>query len=1136
MVMSQSFVHLHLHTEYSLLDGACRIQALVDKTREMGMPALAITDHGVMYAVVDFFKACAGAGIKPIIGCEVYLAQRTRHDRTPRVDDDPYHLILLAEDETGYRNLVRLVSLGFIEGFYYRPRIDWELLGRYHQGLIALSGCLAGQIPRAILGGDPDEADRVVRQYLEIFGKERFFLELQDHGIPRQRQLNRALLEMAARFGLPVVATNDCHYINREDAQAHDVLLCIQTNKSVDDPDRLRFETEEFYLKSPQEMADLFSEVPQALRTTLEIAERCNVSFQFGQIHLPEYDIPEGYDASGYLRKLCYERLPQRCPRVTEEMRRRLDYELDMIDRMGYAGYFLVVWDFVDFARRRGIPVGPGRGSAAGSMVAYVLGITNINPLEHGLLFERFLNPERVTMPDMDIDFCFERRGEVIDYVVNKYGEDCVAQIITFGTMAARAVIRDVGRALGLPYAEVDRIAKMVPFQPGMTLDRALEQVEELRDAYQRLPEVRNLLDLARNLEGMPRHASVHAAGVVISRTPLLDHVPLQRMSDGAVVTQFPMETLEELGLLKIDFLGLRTLTVMQKTVDTVRRTRGEELDLDRIPLDDPLTYRLLSEGDTLGVFQLESAWVREGLLRELKPSRFQDIIAAVALCRPGPMENIPEFVRRKFTGAKYPHPALEPILRETYGVMIYQEQIIQVASVMAGFSLGEGDILRWAIAKKKRQLLDQQREAFIKGCLANGFDRSLASQVYEMIMKFANYGFNKSHAAAYGLVAYQTAFLKAHYRLEFMAALLTSVMSSSDKVALYVEDCRRNGIEVLPPDINESDADFTVAGGKIRFGLAAIKNVGRSTIEAIVEERRKGGPFRSFFDFCQRVDPHHLNRRTLESLIKVGAFESLGANRAQLLQVVDRALEVCAAAWRRRQQGQISLFDLAGAEDVFSQLEMQLPEVPELPRSELLKYEKELVGMYLTGHPLSEYQAELEKWQPLGTAALAEMPDGSRAVVGGLVTATRTVTTRNGHRMMFLTLEDTTGSVEVVVFPRTYEQCYQHLQKEAVLVVEGQVSVEEDVVRLKADQVHPVVRRRKVWIQVGDGREAGEILEQLRDVLAAHRGSCPVYVYLASSGKTVLTDREYWVSWSSRLREAIEELLGPGSVRTSVG
>lgn len=1159
--MVPEFVHLHLHTEYSLLDGAARIEDLVRRAKDMGMTALAITDHGVMYGVVHFYKACKKHGIKPIIGCEVYVAPRSRLDRAPRVDDSPHHLVLLAENQEGYRNLMKLCSLGSLEGFYYKPRVDEELLRRHSRGLIALSACLAGQIPSHLAEGDYDRARDAALRYREIFGPDNFFLELQDHSLQEQIAVNQGLIAISSETGIPLVATNDCHYLDRSVARAHDVLLCIQTAKCVDDPGRLRFPNDEFYLKSPEEMHGSFGHIPGAMENTVRIADRAKVDFEFGQVHLPHYQIPDGYHDGSYLRKVCYDRLPSRYPEISgrpsglagkpsgpgkeapepagglpeargSEVIRRLDYELSMIERMGYSSYFLIVWDFIEFARSRGIPVGPGRGSAAGSLVAYVLGITNIDPLRYGLLFERFLNPDRVDLPDIDIDFCFERRGEVIEYVFNKYGHDCVAQVITFGTMAARAAIRDVGRALNMPYGDVDRIAKLVPMQLGITLEHALEVTPELREAYQSKPEVKELLDLARAVEGMPRHASVHAAGVVITREPLTEYVPLQRTNDGIVVTQFDMDLLKDLGLLKMDFLGLRTLTVLDYAVGLIRAGRGEQVNLDNLPLDDRGTYEMLSRGEALGVFQLESSWVRD-MLKQMKPSRFEDIVAAVALCRPGPMENIPAYTRAKEEGAHYPHPALEPILKDTYGIMIYQEQILQVAAAMAGFTLGQADLLRRAVAKKKREDLDKYRELFVSGCLKEGYSGKLGNEMYDLIMKFANYGFNRSHAAAYGMVAYQTAYLKAHYPVEFMAALLTSVMGSTEKVALYIEECRRLRIRVLPPDINESTSKFAVVGGEIRFGLSAVKNVGEAAIEAIVRARVEFGRFTSLSDFCEKVDARHLTRKAIESLVKAGAFDSTGGRRSQLLAVLDQTIEGAQAVQRHRQSGQISFFDLgtsatAAESRVFAARD-RLPPIDEFPQNTLLTMEKEILGLYITGHPLAQYQKQLEAKTTAFIAGLKEIPDATTVTLGGLVAGQKRVVTRNGENMVFLSLEDSTGVVEVVVFPRVLARAAGLLREDAVVLVRGRLSLQEDEAKILAEEISALGDPMKVHVKI-EADQNSLIVSDVLSMLRKYPGDRPVILYFVPAKKKVETKPQFWVNGSNELLADLHELLGEGS------
>ncbi|MDI3297920.1 MAG: DNA polymerase III subunit alpha [Bacillota bacterium] len=1050
------FVHLHMHSEYSLLDGMIRVQELARAARELGMPAVALTDHGVLYGAVDFYKACRQEGVQPILGCEVYVAPGSRFERSPGPDGEPYHhLTLLAEDDEGWRNLMRLVSLASLEGYYRRPRVDRELLERHHAGLIALSGCLSGELSARLLRGDRDGAREAARFYRDLFGRENFFVELQDHGLPAQRRLLPELTALAHELGVGVVATNDAHYPRREDAPAHEVLLCIQTATTVEDPGRMRFDSDEFYVKSPEEMAERFAWCPEALENTLRIAERCRVELPFGRMELPDYPLPPGHDAASYLRQLCEERLPVRYPEAARrvaggDVRRRLEHELAVIGRMGYAGYFLIVWDFIDWARRQGIAVGPGRGSAAGSLVAYLLGITDVDPLRHRLVFERFLNPERVSMPDIDIDIEDRRRGEVIDYVVRKYGADRVGQIITFGRMLARAVVRDVGRALGFPYAEVDRMARMVPERPGVTLEEALTGNPELAAAYASSERVRTLFDVARRLEGLARHASVHAAGVVISPVPLMERVPLQAMQhngETTVVTQFPMGTLEELGLLKFDFLGLRTLTVIEEANRLIARRRGAPVDFHDLPEDDAETLEMLGRGETTGIFQLESPGMRE-MLRELKPSRLEDIIAAVALYRPGPMENIPEFVRAKHEGGvRYPHPLLEPILRDTYGILVYQEQVMEVASVMAGFTLGQADLLRRAVGKKKREELDAQRQAFVEGCLRNGHPLELAEELYDLILRFANYGFNRAHAAAYGILAYRTAWLKCHEPVAFLAALIASVQDQSEKVAEYIREARRLGIEVRPPHVNHSGVETEPEGEALRLGLAAVKNVGRAAAEAVVGAREAGGPFASLADLVARAGAALLNRRALESLVKAGALDGLGPNRATLAASVDAALEAAQTEEAKRQEDQLSLFGEATTAALSAPpVQAGAREEAEWPPLRRLACEKEALGFYLSEHPLARMEERLRGLGVTPVERLGELrPEETVRVAGSLVELRRRKT-RNGEPMGFLTLDDGTGEAEVLLFPRLFAQAGPLLAGEApLLLVEGRYSPRDD-------------------------------------------------------------------------------------------
>jgi len=1163
----REFVHLHVHSEYSLLDGAARIGPLAARAAKLKMPALAVTDHGVMYGVVDFYRACHDVGVKPIIGCEVYVAQRTHQDRTPRVDDDPYHLVLLAMNKTGYRNLIKLCSKGHLQGFYYKPRVDHDLLAEHSEGLIALSGCLAGELARHILQDNPARARETAALYRDIFGRDNFFVELQDHGLEEQKRVNPQLIALARELDLPLVATNDTHYLRREDAQAQDVVLCIQTLKSINDPDRLRFATDEFYVKTGEEMWRLFGEVPESLENTLAIAERCRFDFDFDRTYLPRAFVPEGETNLSFFEKLCRQGLARRYDKATPELESRLDYEMGVIRDLGFVDYFLIVWDFIDFARREGIPVGPGRGSVTGSLVSYCLGITNIDPLRHNLIFERFLNPHRTEFPDIDIDFCDKKRDRVIDYVVRRYGEDRVAQIITFGTMAARAAIRDVGRALEMTFAEVDRIAKMVPFGPGVTLGQALQSSPQLRDEAEADPRIAQLIELARKVEGLPRHASVHAAGVVISAQPLMDLVPLQRTPEGDVVTQFPMDTLSRLGLLKMDFLGLRTLTVIEEAVKAIERSRGVNIDIDEVPLDDEKVYEMLGRGDTAGVFQFETSGLTD-LMKRLRPEVFEDLSAAVALFRPGPMNMLDDFIdgRHGRKKVEYIHPSLKDVLEETYGVMIYQEQVMEVARRLAGFTVGEADLLRVAFKKKSPEVMVAQREKFVSGAVANGVDRATAERVFELIERFAGYGFNKSHSAPYALLAYQTAWLKAHYPVEFMAASLTSVMGSSDRVAYYVEECRRMGIEVLPPDVNESRAEFTVSEGKMRFGLTAVKNLGGAAIEAVIAAREDGGPFTSLYDFCRRVDMRHINKRAVESLIKAGAFDRLAGHRGRLLLALDRDLEAAQKQQKTEREGQLSLFGLAlagaageagqasgaagegggpggagapgaagaGDEAVFRDVAPPLPECDPLPHSSILAMEKEVLGVYLSGHPLDQYHDLLSQADTTSTAHLPERWDGDQVTIAGMITETKKIITkRSGAPMMFCTIEDLTGAAEVIVFPQVYERHAGNLVKDALVIIKGKVDRKDEEPKILADEVEPVnvARFERVYLTVPPEREDPSTLEKVRAILELNPGPAPVYLKFPSCGHTVIVDRECWITPEEDVLSALGEVLGPGQV-----
>lgn len=1137
------FAHLHVHTEYSLLDGVIRIDELLERVASYGMEAVAITDHGVMYGVIDFYKKAQEKGIKPIIGCEVYVAPGSRFEKVVVKGSEPaYHLVLLAENEEGYRNLMELVTRAFLEGFYYKPRVDKELLREYSRGLIALSACLAGEIPRLILAGSLKEAERVALEYRDIFGPENFFLELQENKIPEQKVVNEALVELSRKLKIPLVATNDCHYLDQADAYMHDVVLAIQTATSLDDPKRLRFPTQDFYLKSPEEMAASFSALPEAIANAGEIAERCNVTIELGKVILPRFDVPEGFDTFGYLVHLCEEGLRKRYgDSPPEHVRKQLSYELEVIKNMGYATYFLIVWDFVHFAREQGIMVGPGRGSAAGSLVSYVLGITNIDPLQYGLLFERFLNPERVSMPDIDIDFCFERRDEVIKYVTEKYGATNVAQIITFGRMMARQAVRDVGRALGWSYGDVDKIAKLIPGGPGVTLERAMEANPQLKKLAEDNKNVRMLLDLARRIEGMCRHASVHAAGVVIADRPLTYYVPLQKMNEGEIVTQFDMDALQELGLLKMDFLGLRTLTVIERALRIIKNTRGEEIDLERIPLDDRATYELLGRGETVGVFQLESSGMRE-LLKRLRPEHIEDLIAILALYRPGPLGSgmIDDFIDRKQgrVPVTYFHPSLEPILRETYGVIVYQEQVMKIASEFAGFTLGEADILRRAMGKKKPEVMREQREKFIEGAVRKGYSREKAEELFELIEYFAGYGFNKSHSAAYAIVSYQTAYLKAHYPTEYLAACLTSVANDSDKVAKFIAECRRLGIEVLPPDVNESLANFTVVGDRrIRFGLAAIKNVGESAVEEILLRRREGR-YRSIFDFVERVDSRVINRRVLESLIRAGAFGGLHPNRAQLLASLEDILAY-GAKRRRKDVKQHSLF----GEEVLSKETPPLREVAEFSRQELLQMEKEMLGFYVSDHPFREAMSALPHIPLFPLGHLKALRREVRVKVVGMVGNVRKIVTKTGGDMYFVTLEDESGSVEAIFFPNLAEELRKYLGEGKLLGVVGKLDIlDNGENKIVVDALFDPFEwneefSRVVVIDLEDERDILRTVYALRDCLRRFPGSCPVVLcFRNEEGEWwIELDSSFRISWNDEVKEAVQSIVGEGigSVRT---
>ena len=1110
-----NFTHLHVHTEYSLLDGSNKIQEYVNRVRELGMDSAAITDHGVMYGVIDFYRAARAAGINPILGCEVYVAPGSRFDREIGSGDDRYyHLVLLAENNQGYANLMKIVSKSFVEGFYYKPRVDLQLLEKYHEGLIALSACLAGEVARFLTRGMYEDAKAAALRYQDIFGKGNFFLELQDHGIPEQQNVNQQLLKMHRETGIELVATNDVHYTLAEDAQPHDVLLCLQTGKKLSDENRMRYDGGQYYVKSPEEMERLFPYATEALENTHKIAERCHVEIEFGVTKLPKFDVPEGYTSWEYLNELCFKGLEERYQPVTEELKERLNYELSTIKNMGYVDYFLIVWDFIRYARDHDIMVGPGRGSAAGSLVAYTLGITQLDPIRYDLLFERFLNPERVSMPDIDVDFCFERRQEVIDYVRRKYGDDCVVQIVTFGTLAARGVIRDVGRVMDLPYAQVDTIAKMIPQELNITIDKALKMNPELKKTYEDQPEIHDLIDTARRLEGLPRHTSMHAAGVVISQKDVSEYVPLSRAQDGSIVTQFTMTTLEELGLLKMDFLGLRTLTVIQNAVHLIEQDTGVHLDMQQIDYNDKKVLDSLGTGRSDGVFQLESAGMKN-FMKELKPQSLEDVIAGISLYRPGPMDFIPQYIRGKNhpDTIQYDCPQLEPILKPTYGCIVYQEQVMQIVRNLAGYTLGRSDLVRRAMSKKKAAVMEKERQNFVygneaegvPGCIANGISEQVANKIYDEMIDFAKYAFNKSHAAAYAVVSYQTAFLKYYYPVEFMAALMTSVIEMPNKVAEYIQVCRQMGISILPPDVNCGIYGFSVDHGAIRYGLSAIKSVGRPVINALVEEREKNGTYRSLKDFIERLTGI-VNKRAIENFIKAGALDCLEGNRRQKMNVYGQIVDSIAQEKKNSFAGQMSLFDLVSDEDK-KDFEIRMPNVGEYDKEMVLAFEKEVLGIYLSGHPLEGYRGIMDKmisakttdFQPDEESGIPKVYDGQKVIIGGMITERTIKYTRNNKVMAFLTVEDLVGTVEVVVFPRDYEKWQTLITDDARVFIQGCVNAEDDrPSKLILEKVHSFEDiPREIWIQFKDKAEYSAAEAELQSFLQSASGTSAVVIYL---------------------------------------
>ena len=1151
------FCHLHTHTEYSLLDGEASIKKLVARVKELGMDSCAITDHGSMYGVVDFYREAKSQGIHPVIGCEVYMAPRSRFDKVHDIDNKTSHLILLAENQRGYKNLIKLVSAGYIDGFYYKPRIDFEMLKEHSEGIIALSACIAGEVPKALLRGDYDEAKKIALKYAEVLGKDNYFLEIQDHGLSEQKRIIPDMLRLSEETGIGLVATNDIHYLKKEDAKYQDVLMCIQMEKKVDDPDRMKFETEEFYIKSPEEMTSLFEYVPQAIENTEKIAKRCNVDFDFGTRHLPAYAVPDGKDAFEYLRELCQSGLEKRYLPVSDELQKRLDYELGVIKSMGFVDYFLIVWDFIHFAKNNGVMVGPGRGSAAGSIVAYSLGITTVDPIKYGLIFERFLNPERVSMPDIDIDFAPNGRQKIIDYVVEKYGEGQVAQIITFGTMKAKLAIRDVGRALDIPYAEVDKVAKLVPFDLKMTISKALDISTELHALYENDPQIKELLDTSMALEGLPRHASTHAAGVVITSEPIVNYVPLQLNSENFITTQFTKDTVENLGLLKMDFLGLRNLTVIENAVKIIKRTRGIALNMDEIDYDCKEVYELISSGNTDGVFQLESAGM-QSFMQELKPDTLEDVIAGIALYRPGPMEQIPRYIKSKKNPQtiQYKHPLLKNILDVTYGCMVYQEQVLEIVRTLAGYSLGKADSMRRVISKKKADQMVIERKNFIygsddgdiPGCIKNGIDEQTAISIFDEINDFANYAFNKSHAAAYAFVTYQTAYLKTFYPVEYMASLISSI-DDLDKINHYIANCKEMGIDRLPPDVNKSEDTFTVENNSIRFGLSAVKNVGRAMILNLVNERKNNGEFKTFSDFIDRMAGQDMNKRALEGLISCGAFDSMGVKRSQLLAVYEKALDGTARAARDNVAGQMSLFDT-----IEEQSEMQFPNIDELDKKTMLKMEKQSTGLYFSGHPMEEYTDKKKKLTKYNIsdvltsvhkdedgnyhAVEGGLKDGDMMIICAAIASRKNKTTRSNAQMAFLNVEDVYGSVECIVFPKVLNEFSPLLQEDNLVAIACRLSIREDEapkilmqsVQLLDEALMAKKEPKRLYIQLETRND--ENLKNVEKYLSPYQGDMEVRLFFKDTRKMSSVPRRLWFNGTENAIYDLKNIFGEDNVK----
>jgi DNA polymerase III subunit alpha len=1146
------FAHLHIHTQYSLLDGACRLPELMETARKYKLPAVAMTDHGNMFGAVEFYTEAMNYGLKPIIGAELYIAPESRFKKSAnRLKETSHHIILLAKDEVGYKNLMKLVSAGYLEGFYYRPRIDKEILAQCSEGLICLSGCLKGEIAKFILANERNKAKEIAGQFKNIF-KEDFYLELQDNGIEEQKTVNKTLLELSKELSIPIVATGDVHYLRKEDSKAHEALLCLQTQTTLSDPNRMRLQTDQFYFKTPAEMKESFKDNPEAIKNTIEIVEKCNLELTFDQTHLPRYRPPENLSCDEYLRKLCFEGAKIKYQKETSQISKRLNDELAVIEKAGFTSYFLMVWDFVKFAKSENIPVGPGRGSAAGSLVSYTLDITGLDPLKHGLIFERFLNPERISLPDIDIDFCYERRQEVIDYVASKYGKANVAQIITFGTMAARAVVRDVGRVMDFSYAEVDKIAKLIPPDPKMTLKKALNIEPELNSLYENDQRIRELIDTSKTLEGLSRHASVHAAGVVISEDELTNHIPLFKTSDNQITTGFAMDSLKKIGLLKMDFLGLKTLTVMNKTTKIIKRVREKEVDINNLELDNKKTYKLLSEAKSLGVFQLESTGMRD-LLKKLKPETFDDIVALLALYRPGPLGSglVDEFIKRKHGSMPvvYLHPKLVPILKETYGILLHQEQIMVIGLELGGFSLAQADILMRAISKKNPEQMEQLHSDFIKGAAERGIDERSAEQIFTLMSHFTGYGFNKAHTTCYAMIAYQTAYLKANYRIEFLAALLSSEKNNTDKIALYIDDAKKFKIEILPPDVNESLSEFTVVKEKdaIRFGLSAVKNVGEGAIESIIKSRIENGKFSSLYDFCLRVDTRLVNRRVIESLIKCGAFDSFHLHRSQMTLALNKVLEATSSLQKDRNNGQLSLFDSTLSKNYFGKTFEDIPDIEEWPENQVLSFEKETLGFYITGHPLTKHERLMKFFSKITISQLAQQKNNQTVALMGVLAKVRHTLAKKGRsrgeKMAIVELEDLTGQVEVLVFPRCYSKYSNYIKTDTAVLVKGSLSLKEESPKIIADEVLSIKEARIKYISSLNiklntvGLEE-DLLKKLKNILSAHRGKAPVHLHFINpdgSREKMLVNSDIKVEVSQALLEKIEKLIGQDAVQIKV-